>query len=276
MPQSYIIRPRNYFGQPRPLRCRLALAALLGAALAITAGGCAFDGQIVARATGGGPFGVVQSVEPEQTPHRVQGVTRKKGQRVGIACDATILYDVREATGTAVLAQRYRLSLRTKRLPRGVAYSFDCTGPLVLELPAEASTITATATIAGGPATALAVRAPITSVALAFGKRLRPEPEAQLALVEWPRLLPRGHYHVETSFSVPDARPFRERALTTASIRCGRASYLQPVLPTLTQMSRAPQFKIDPASASTTLVLPRIAIGIKTFSQATRTLSCRP
>jgi hypothetical protein len=256
---------------------RLTLAALLGAALAMTAGGCAFDGQVVARATGAGPFAVSQSVEPELTPHRVQGVTTRKGQVVGIACDATILYDVREATGTAVLAQQYRLSLRTRRLPRGVAYSFDCTGPLVLELPDEASSITATTTTsADGPAAALAVRTPVTSVPLAFGKRLRPERGTRLALVEWPRELPKGDYHVEISFTVPDGRPFRERALTTASIRCGRSRYLQPVLPTLARISRAPQFRIDPASASTTLVLPRIAGGIKTFSQATRTLSCRP
>jgi hypothetical protein len=255
---------------------RLALAVLLGAAFATIVGGCAFDGQIVARATGAGPFVVVQSVEPEQTPHRVQGLTRKKGQRARIDCDATILYDVREATGTAVLAQLYRLNLRTRRLPRGVAYSFDCSGPLVVELPNQASSISATATTAGGPATALAVRAPVASVPLAFGKRLRPEQGTQLALVDWPRELPKGDYHVEISFTVPDGRPFRERALTTASIRCGRSSYLQPVLPTLTNISRAPQFRIDPASASTTLVLPRAAIGIKTFAQATRTLSCRP
>ena len=255
---------------------RLTLVALLGAALAAIAGGCAFDGQIVARATGTGPVVVTQSVEPEVTPHRIQGLTTKNGQVVGISCDATILYDVREATGTAVLAQLFRLRLRTRPLRRGVAYSFDCTGPLVLEPPANASSITATASTAGGPATALPVRAPVAAVPLAFGKRLRAEPGTQLALVEWPRELPKGDYHVEISFTVPDARPFRERALTTASIRCGRSSYLQPVLPTLTHISRAPQFRIDPAAASTTLVLPRIAIGIKTFAQATRTLSCRP
>jgi hypothetical protein len=240
--------------------------------LATVAGGCAFDGQIVARVTGSGPVVVTQSVEPEQVPHRVQGVTKRKGQIVGIDCDATILYDVREATGTAVLAQLYRLRLRTRRLPRGVAYSFDCTGPLVLELPASASGISSTATTT----TALPVQAPVAAVPIAFGKRLRAEAGTQLALVTWPRELARGDYHLELSFTLPDARPFRERALTTASIRCGRSSYLQPVLPTVTRISRAPQFRIDPAAASTTLVLPRIAIGINTFAQATRTLSCRP
>jgi hypothetical protein len=246
---------------------RLALAALL----ATVAGGCAFDGQIVVRATGDGPVVVTQAVEPEQTPRRVQGVTKRKGQVVGIDCDATILYDVREATGTAVLAQLYRLRLRTPRLPRGVAYSFDCTGPLVLEVPASASSVSSNATT-----TALPVQVPVAAVPIAFGKRLRAEPGTQLALVQWPRELPKGDYHLELSFTLPDARPFRERAFTTASIRCGRSSYLQPVLPTLTRISRAPQFRIDPAAASTTLVLPRIAIGINTFAQVTRTLSCRP
>ena len=242
------------------------------ALVATIAGGCAFDGQVVARVTGTGPFVVTQSVEPEQTPHRVQGVTKKKGQVVGITCDATILYDVREATGTAVLAQLYRLRLRTRPLPPGVAYSFDCTGPLVLELPASASSISATASTT----TALPVRAPVAAVPIAFGKRLRAEPGTQLVLVEWPQELPKGDYHLELSFTVPDAQPIRERAFTTAAIRCGRSSYLQPVLPTVTRISRAPQFRIDPGAASTTLVLPRIAIGINTFAQARRTLSCRP
>jgi hypothetical protein len=246
----------------------LALVVLLAAVV----GGCAFDGQIVARVTGGGPVVVTQAVEPEQVPHRVQGVTKKKKRQiVGIDCDATILYDVREATGTAVLAQLYRLHLRTRRLPRGVAYSFDCAGPLVLELPASASSIGSTA----ATTTALPVQAPVAAVPIAFGKRLRAEPGTQLALVQWPRELPKGDYHLELSFTLPDARPFRERAFTTASIRCGRSSYLQPVLPTLTRISRAPQFRIDPSAASTTLVLPRIAIGINTFAQATRMLSCR-
>jgi len=258
------------------VRSRWAHLLALAALLATVTGGCAFDGQIVARVTGTGPFVVTQSVEPEQTPHRVQGVTKRKGQVVGIVCDATILYDVREATGTAVLAQLYRLRLRTRPLPRGVPYSFDCAGPLVLELPTSATSIASTATTAGGPATALAVRAPVATVPLAFGKRLRAEPGTQLVLVDWPRELPKGDYHVELSFTVPDARPLRERVLTTASIRCGRSSYLQPVMPTVTRISRAPRFRIDPAAASTTLVLPRIAIGIKTFAQATRTLSCRP
>src|SRR5207244_6787676 len=134
--------------------------------------------------------------------HRVQGVTTRKGQVVRIDCDATILYDVREATGTAVLAQLYRLRLRTRRLPRGVAYSFDCAGPLVVELPTSASSIAATASTADGPATALPARAQVASVPLAFGKRLRAEPGTQLALVEWPRELPRGDFHLELSFDV--------------------------------------------------------------------------
>jgi hypothetical protein len=254
------------------VRRPLVLLALASAAAAASAAGCAFESQLVVRATGAGPVVVVQSVAPEVTLRRVDGVTRRSGQVVGIDCTTTIVYDVREATGLAVLAQSFLVRLRTRRLPRGTPYSFDCAGPLVLELPADASDIAATAT----PATPLDILDPLTSIPLAFGRRLRAEPGTRLDLIQWRGDLPAGDYRVELSFSLPDAQPFRERAIGTASIRCGRARYLQPILPAVTRITQAPAFTIAPSSAETTLVLPRIVGGIGTFRQATRTLSCRP
>ena len=258
--------------QATVVRRRLVLLALASAAAAVSAGGCAFESQIVARVTGAGPVVVTESVAPEVTPRRVAGVTRRNGQVVGIDCTTTIVYDVREATGLAVLAQSFLVRLRTRPLPARTPYTFDCAGPLVLELPADVSDIAATAT----QAAPLHVLDPLTSVPLAFGRRLRAEPETRLDLIQWRGDLPAGDYRVELSFSLPDARPFRERAVGTASIRCGRARYLQPILPAVTRISQAPAFTIAPSTAETTLVLPRIVGGIGTFRQVTRTLSCRP
>ena len=72
---------------------------------------------------------VKESFTPEQVPHRVHGVTVRGGQVVRIDCSVTIVYDVNEATGSTVLVQRYVVHLRTRPLPRGTAYAFDCTGP---------------------------------------------------------------------------------------------------------------------------------------------------
>jgi hypothetical protein len=216
---------------------------------------------------------VTESSNPEQTPKRVAGMTTRNGQVVRTDCAVTLVFDVREATGTAVLAQTYVLHLRTRRLARGTAYEFDCMGPLIVELPAKASNVQATSTGASGAAVSLPVEAPVTSVALAFGKRLRAETGTQFAIVDWPGTLVDGDYRVELSFSLPDARPLREKALDTALISCGRSRDLQPILPPVVKMRRAPAFTIDP-STSVTVPLPRIAGASGIYAEAKRTLSC--
>ena len=45
-------------------------------------------------------------------------------------------FDVREATGSAVLIQLYVVHLRTRPLRRGTRYEIDCAGPLIIQLPA--------------------------------------------------------------------------------------------------------------------------------------------
>jgi hypothetical protein len=258
------------------LRLRLVVGALVLGATPFVLAGCALDGVIAVQFRGVAPLVVTESSNPEQTPHRVAGVTKRKGQVVGIDCLVTLVYDVREATGTAVLPQTFALHLRTRRLARGIAYEFDCMGPLIVELPIDASAIQATSTTAAGAEVPLPVQAPVMSVPLAFGKRLRAEPRTQLAVIAWPRTLAAGEYRAEVSFSMPDTRAFREKVLDSASISCGRSRYLQPILPPATRMARVPALTIYPSASPITLSLPHIAGASGTYAETKRTLSCTP
>jgi hypothetical protein len=222
----------------RPAAVRLALVAVVA-----TTAGCAFDSPIVVRFSGASPVQVT--------------------------------YDVREATGTTVLTQTYVVHLRTRRLARGTAYELDCTGPLILELPADASAVQARSTSASGQETALPLQAAVASVPVAFGRRLRAEAGMQLAVVRWPHALPAGDYRVELSFGLPEARAIREKAVVTAAVSCGRSRYVTPILPPVTSMARAPAFTIRPSADPIAFPLPRVAPGIAASAEATRTLSCR-
>jgi hypothetical protein len=243
--------------------------------LTLVASGCSLDGQVVVEFSGTSPLVVTESIKPEQTLHRVQGVTRRNGQVVGISCAVTMAYDVREATGTAVLIQRYAAHLRTKPLRRGTPYALDCLGALVVELPADAFGVRVAAS-AGDPASSvdLPVQVPVPSIRVGFGRRLRPEPRTQLALVRWPATLPAAGYHIRLSFSLPAARTFRQRAIYAAAISCGRSNYLQPILPPVRSMGRAPLFVIRPSAEPATVPLPRLAPGISSQAETTRTLAC--
>jgi hypothetical protein len=254
-----------------PRRTPFALALAAGTPLAFA--GCSFDAQIAVRFTPAAPTVVHQSLAPEQAPQRKQGLTSHRRQVVGIDCAVTVAYDVREATGSAVLVQTLVVRLRTRPLPRGTRYAFDCGGPLVLELPAEASGIQASATGSSGRSR-LSVESPVPSVLVGSGGHLRPEPGTQLALVAWPATLPAGDYGAELAFGLPQASTFREKAVATASISCGRSHYLQPVLPPVARMARAPAFTVSPSSGAVSLTVPRVAAGIASQASRTRRLSC--
>lgn len=217
---------------------------------------------------------VTESVKAEQTAQLVEGVTRRNGQVVGAHCGVTLVYDVREATGTAVLAQRYVAKLRTRPLRRGTPYRLDCTGPLVVQLPADASAVAATATSASGPRTTLPTQAPVTSLRLAYGKRLRPDPNTQFVLIGWEPTLLSGDYELQLTFTLPSVRPIREKVVYTASVSCGRSKYLQPILPPVTTMARVPALTIRPSAAEVSLSLPRVAAGFRSYAEAKRTVPC--
>jgi hypothetical protein len=246
-------------------------ALLLG--LCLLAAGCSMDGQVVVEFSGTSPARVTQTIKPEQAPYNVAGTTSRAGQRVGITCAITMSFDVKEATGSAVLIQRRAIHLRTKPLRRGTPYSFDCLGALVTELPADAFDLAAVAESDGGATAPLTVRS-VTSVRIGFGKRLRPAPNRLLAVARWPVGLSPGSYRVRLSFSLPSAHAFSQRAVYAASMSCGRASYLQPLLPAVTSLKKAPAFAIHPSSQPTTVPLPHIDPGITSNVEAAKTAAC--
>lgn len=254
-------------------RPRLILAVLAIVGLPVLAAGCSFESEIAVRFLGGAPVVVKQSTKVDVTPQRVQGTTTRAGQVVRIDCSITGIYDVDDPTGPAVLVQLYVVHLRTRPLPRGTPYQLDCAGPVIVELPVDASDIQATATDASGSQVPLPVEAPLTSIALAFGKRLRAEPGAQFAAVGQPSLSA-GAHTAELTFSLSAARTFREKTIYTAQVSCGRSKYLQPIRPLVTTMRRARALTVQPSASETSAFIPHLFGGIRAYGQATRTLSC--
>jgi hypothetical protein len=252
---------------------RLIPATLVLAGLSSGVVGCAFESPIEVQFPGTSPVVVQESLKPLQTPHRVHGVTNRRHEVVGINCSTTIVYDVNEATGPAVLVQRLVVRLRTRPLPRGLAYEFDCTGALIVQIPRDASAVQATATSSTGPSVALPAQAPMTSIPIAFGRRLKAQAGTQLAVIR-PGPLSAGDYSAVLTFSLPGARTFRERALYAASISCGRARYLQPILPPVSKMAQAPRFRLSPSTSPIEFPVPRIAGANGAYRETTRPLSC--
>jgi hypothetical protein len=252
-------------------RPRLILAALV-LAVPVAAVGCAFEGQITVQLQQGTPLVVKQSSQVEVTPHRVKGTTTRAGQVVRIDCSVTGTFDVREATGSAVLVQTHVVHLRTRPLPRGTPYQLDCAGLVVVQLPADAADVRATATDQSGSVAELAVQAPLSVIPLAFGKRLRAERGTEFALLSWPAASA-GGYGMEMSFSLPSAGAFREKVVYAALIACGRSKYFQLIRPLVTSMARVPAFTITPSN-DTGFSAPHLFGGIRSYGEATRTLSC--
>jgi hypothetical protein len=249
------------------------LQLILLAALPIVAAGCSFESQIAVQFFGKSPVVVKQTTKMDVTPQRVRGTTTRAGQVVRIDCSITGIYDVDDPTGPAVLVQLFVVHLRTRPLPRGTPYQLDCAGPVIVELPTDASDIQAAATDAPGAHVALPVQAPLTSIALAFGKRLRAEPGMQFALVGQPSLSA-GDHTVELAFNLSQASTFREKMLYTATVSCGRSKYLQPIRPLVTRMAGARALTGQPSANATSISVPHLFGGIVAYRQATRTLSC--
>jgi hypothetical protein len=251
-------------------RHRLVLVALLLAALPVLAAGCSFESEIAVQLLGDSPVVVKQTTQVDVTPQRVRGTTKRARQVIWIDCSITGIYDVDDPTGPAVLVQLFVVHLRTRPLPRGTPYQLDCAGPVIVELPTDASDIQAAAT---DSQVALPVQAQLTSIPLAFGKRLRAEPTMQFALVGQPSLSA-GDHTVELAFNLPEARTFREKVLYTAAVSCGRSKYLQPIRPLVTKMAGARALTVLPSATETSVSVPHLFGGIVAYRQATRTLSC--
>jgi hypothetical protein len=256
-------------------RRRFIPGALAVTVLAVLAAGCAYEGQVAIQVVGDAPAVVKESFKVELTPQSVKGRTTRAKQIVRVDCSVTGVFDVREATGSAVLIQLFVVHLRTRPLPRGTQYGIDCAGPLVMQLPVDAAGMEAVATDASGSQAPLSVQAPVSAFPLAFGKRLRPERGTQLASLAQPSL-PAGSYTVAVTFNLPQARAFRQKAVMTALVACGHSKYLQPIRPLVTTMARATALAIQPSATETSVSAPHLFGGIRSYGEATRTLSCAP
>jgi len=247
------------------------LTALTLVALSLGTAGCAFEGQLAVQMSGAGPVQVKQSSTVALAPAHVQGRTTRRGQVVKLDCSVTGTFDVREATGTAVLVQTYAVHLRTRPLPKGMPYDLDCAGPAIVQLPSDAADVQATATDQTGAAADLAVQAPRTAVPISSGKRLRAQSGTQLAIVTWPGASV-GNYDMQLSFTLPNARPFSEKVVYAALVACGHSKYFQPIRPLVTRMAQVFPLTIEPSA--TTVATPHLFGGIKSYGEVTRTLSC--
>ena len=220
---------------------------------------------------------VRERFEAVQVPHRVAGTTSRAGQVVPSDCTISAVYKVREATGTAFLTQSKIVHLRLRVPRKGTMYELECLGPLVAELPADASEVEATAhDLTGGWHRSLSVRTHAAPVRLVTGRRLRPTPRKHLVVVEWPRIpgSEYDNYRVELVFQLPKAPLLRERVVYTASISCGGSSYLQPVVPPTNDLGFVNAFTVPRAGRPFEFILPHIASGISAHSESTQTLVC--
>jgi hypothetical protein len=81
-------------------------------------------------------------------------------------------------------------------------------------------------------------------------------------------------YKLELSFEVPKAPLIRERVAYTASVSCGSARYLEPVVPLDEGLGFVNAFTVTPNGRPFAFILPHIATGISSHSEATQTLAC--
>jgi hypothetical protein len=192
-------------------------------------------------------------------------------------CKLSAVYNVREATGSAFLIQSQRLRLRLRVPAKGTRYRVECLGPLVAELPADAAKVEATAhALSGRWERSLDVRTDVPSIRVAPGHSLRAAAQKQLVVIQWPRVAGSDYdnYRVELAFRVPKSKLVRERVVYTASVSCGGASYLQPVLPLGDDLGFVNAFTVSSDGKPFDFILPHLATGISSHGVATRDLVC--
>jgi len=219
---------------------------------------------------------VRERFEPIQVPRRVGGTTRRVALPVRVDCSLAAVYKVREATGTAFLIQSQRLHLRLHPPRSPKPYEVECLGPLVVELPAAATHVEATELSRSGERRGSVPVRTHASVRLAPEGALRPASGKQIVLVQWPRRTGSAYddYKVELSFEVPKAPLIRERVAYTASVSCGSTSYVEPVVPLGEGLGFVNAFTVPPHGRPFEFILPHIATGISSHSEATQDLAC--
>jgi hypothetical protein len=243
--------------------------ALVLAVSAALSAGCGSD-------SGPATMTVRERFEPIQVPRRVGGTTTRAGQPVRANCSLAAVYKVREATGTAFLIQSQSLHLRLHPPGRGTDYEVECLGPLVVELPASATQVKARELTRSGRRRGSVPVRTHASVRLAPGRSLVPAPGKQIVTVQWPRHAGAAHddFMLELSFEVPKAPLIRERVAYTASVSCGGASYVEPVVPLGEGLGFVNAFTVPPHGRPFDFILPHIATGISSHSEETVNLAC--
>jgi hypothetical protein len=92
----------------------------------------------------------------------------------------------------------------------------------------------------------------------------------------WPRSPGSAYdnYRVELGFRLAKADLVRERVVYTASISCGGSSYLQPVVPFTNDLGFVNAYTVPEDGKPFDFIVPRLATGISSHSETTRTLAC--
>jgi hypothetical protein len=209
---------------------------------------------LVAGCSGGGHHGTVvrETFEAAQTPHRFVG-----SGRASVGCELAATYTVREATGTAYLTQTKLVLLG---LP-GPRYRVECRGPLVAELPVAATRLEAPGRVRMAK-----------SIPVGPRRTLGPQPGAKLALVDWPK----DARKLELKFELPGKpRLVRERIAYTASVACGGAGYLVPLMPLGQGLGFVNAYSVPRNGKPFAFVLPRLAGGAASNATASLSLACR-
>ena len=212
-----------------------------------------------------------QRFESVQAPQRVAGTTVRPRQGVGTVCKLSAVYKVREATGTAYLIQTELVHLRLRPARAGTRYAVDCRGPLIVELPAGAAQVEATS-----GKQELRVRR-LTEVQLGPGEPVQAQPRAQLVAVDWPDATAATYddRKLELRIELPHKPRFlRERVVYTASVSCGRSSYVHPVVPLIEDLGFVNATTIPRGGKPFDFVLPHLAGGISSHAEVTRKLAC--
>lgn len=184
----------------------------------------------------------------------VEGVTTQEGQIIEIDCTVTI----KGISGDKPFEKTFKVGLHTKPLPKGSRFHIKCDDPLVTQVPADASAISATAESASGAPVALPVRSGLRSVALGAGRRMKAEPGTRLAVIAFPPSLKAGVHTVRLTFALKTARTIAQKFVVAAQASCRGRSFYVPLLPARRSMALVPAVSIPLSAGPATIAAPRV------------------
>ncbi|MFG0283861.1 MAG: GC-type dockerin domain-anchored protein [Phycisphaerales bacterium JB039] len=233
------------------------LALLAGCAIVTSAGLIACDqeatikGQVMGELAAHGFIGTKVSVKSART----SGKFTYRDEVVYVECEVTVSGFAGQPPVPATRTVKTRLE--AKGSPPN-EYDLDCSDPLILQLPDDATGVVATASDAGGPIL-LPLKAGLASVPILPGVALDAEPGTQLVVIEYPAGMAPGIYDLALDFDLSFSRPIEVKALITGKVTCGGETYLPPIVPNVTHMADVPPV-IIPVSPTPVDILPDITM----------------